>query len=63
MAAVLRRNEVDPSKLAFLEQIDQVTDSAAQLTRALLGFEPKVPLEAGLKATLEDFRARVSVRG
>jgi PAS domain S-box-containing protein len=38
MAAVLRRNENDTTKLAFLEQIDQVTDSAAQLTRALLGF-------------------------
>jgi UDP-glucuronate decarboxylase len=30
--------------------------------RTLLGFEPKVPLEAGLKATLEDFRVRVSDR-
>jgi UDP-glucuronate decarboxylase len=30
--------------------------------RALLGFEPKVSLEAGLKATVEDFRARVTVR-
>jgi len=38
MAAVLRRNENDTTKLAYLEQIDQVTDSAAQLTRALLGF-------------------------
>ena len=38
MAAVLRRNENDTTKLGYLEQIDQVTDSAAQLTRALLGF-------------------------
>jgi PAS domain S-box-containing protein len=38
MAAVLRRNENDTTKLAYLEQIDHVTDSAAQLTRALLGF-------------------------
>ncbi len=38
MAAVLRRNENDTTKLAYLEQIDQATDSAAQLTRALLGF-------------------------
>jgi len=38
MAAVLRRNESDTTKLGYLEQIDQVTDSAAQLTRALLGF-------------------------
>jgi UDP-glucuronate decarboxylase len=28
--------------------------------RALLGFEPKVPLEQGLKATFEDFRARLA---
>jgi len=38
MAAVLRRNESDTTKLSYLEQIDHVTDSAAQLTRALLGF-------------------------
>ncbi|HEY1956369.1 MAG TPA: ATP-binding protein [Polyangiaceae bacterium] len=38
MAAALRRNEVEPTKLAYLEQIDQATESAAQLTRALLGF-------------------------
>ena len=38
MAAVLRRNEDDATKLGYLEQIDEVTDSAAQLTRALLGF-------------------------
>ncbi len=30
--------------------------------RALFGFEPKVALEPGLKATLEDFRERVAVR-
>ncbi len=30
--------------------------------RSLLGFEPKVALEAGLKATVEDFRPRVTVR-
>ena len=28
--------------------------------RALLGFEPKVSLEAGLKATLDDFRGRLA---
>ena len=38
MAAALRRNEGDTTKLAYLEQIDQATESAAQLTRALLGF-------------------------
>jgi len=38
MAAVLRRNEDDAMKLGYLEQIDDVADSAAQLTRALLGF-------------------------
>lgn len=31
--------------------------------RTLFGFEPKVPLEQGLKATLEDFRARLAARG
>jgi UDP-glucuronate decarboxylase len=30
--------------------------------RALLGFEPKVSLEAGLKATFEDFRARLGLK-
>ncbi|MFI5413636.1 MAG: UDP-glucuronic acid decarboxylase family protein [Candidatus Lutacidiplasmatales archaeon] len=30
--------------------------------RSVLGFEPKVPLEVGLKATLEDFRARLGPR-
>ncbi len=29
--------------------------------RSLLGFEPKVPLEAGLKLTVDDFRGRVTV--
>jgi CheY-like chemotaxis protein len=38
MAAALRRNETDTKKLEHLEQIDQVTESATQLTRALLGF-------------------------
>jgi PAS domain S-box-containing protein len=38
IAASLRRAETDETKLANLEQIDEVTDSAAQLTRALLGF-------------------------
>jgi two-component system, cell cycle sensor histidine kinase and response regulator CckA len=38
IAAALRREEDDELKLAHLEQIDQVTDSAAQLTRSLLGF-------------------------
>ncbi len=38
MAAALRRNETDVAKLEHLEQIDQVTESATQLTRALLGF-------------------------
>ena len=38
MAAALRRKETDAGKLAYIEQIDQATDSAAQLTRALLGF-------------------------
>ncbi len=38
MAAVLRRNEDDAVKLGYLEQIDDATESAAQLTRALLGF-------------------------
>jgi UDP-glucuronate decarboxylase len=30
--------------------------------RTVLGFEPKVPLEAGLKATLDDFRGRLAAR-
>ncbi len=38
LAAVLRRDETDTEKLACIDQIDQVTDSAAQLTRGLLGF-------------------------
>jgi UDP-glucuronate decarboxylase len=31
--------------------------------KALLGFEPRVALEAGLKATLEDFRGRLAGNG
>jgi two-component system cell cycle sensor histidine kinase/response regulator CckA len=38
ICASLRRNETDEVKLEHLVQIDQVTDSAAQLTRSLLGF-------------------------
>ncbi len=34
----LRTRETDPEKLAALGQIEQVTDSATQVTRALLGF-------------------------
>ena len=38
LAAAMRRQEGDVAKLTYLHQIDQVTDSAAQLTRSLLGF-------------------------
>ncbi len=49
MAAALKRNETDEVKLAHLEQIDQVTESAAQLTRSLLGFARRGKhLSAGL---------------
>ena len=31
--------------------------------REILGFEPRVPLRAGLEKTIEDFRARIAARG
>jgi UDP-glucuronate decarboxylase len=31
--------------------------------RSILGFEPRVPLEQGLKATVDDFRGRLATRG
>ena len=38
LASSLKRTETDPSRRTALEQIEQTTDSAAALTRSLLGF-------------------------
>ena len=38
LAASLKRSETDPSRRVALDQIEQTTDSAAALTRSLLGF-------------------------
>ncbi len=38
LAASLKRSETDQSRRAALDQIEQTTDSAAALTRSLLGF-------------------------
>jgi two-component system cell cycle sensor histidine kinase/response regulator CckA len=38
LASTLRIDETDPSRASSLDQIEHVTDSAVQLTRALLGF-------------------------
>ena len=38
LSSLLRSGESDPARLTAFGQIDQVTDSAAKLTRSLLGF-------------------------
>jgi CheY-like chemotaxis protein len=38
LTAVLLRDEPDAGKVSYLREIDRATDSAAELTRALLGF-------------------------
>ncbi len=60
MAAELRRNETDATKLGFLEQIDDVTESAAQLTRALLGFARRGKFLSG-RVSLHDVVASVAL--
>ncbi|MDB4998201.1 MAG: Sensory box histidine kinase/response regulator [Myxococcaceae bacterium] len=38
LVSMLRRLDEDPLRSSYLQQIDQITDSATELTRALLGF-------------------------
>ena len=38
LSGMLRRLEADPTKLSYVNQLEQVVDSATQLTRALVGF-------------------------
>ncbi len=60
LSSLLRAGEVDPARIAAFGQIDQVTDSAAKLTRSLLGFarrgknlSQRVALDAAARSVTE----------
>ncbi|MDB4928075.1 MAG: Sensory box histidine kinase/response regulator, partial [Myxococcaceae bacterium] len=60
LSSLLRAGESDPARLTAFAQIDQVTDSAAKLTRSLLGFarrgknlSQRVSLDAAARSVAE----------